>query len=401
MTRRRSALATQLSTQLLFTLGAIAILGPFGTDVYLPAFPQMADSLNTSAAGIQLTLTAFTVGMAFGQLTMGSLSDRIGRKPLIVFGCLIMCAASGLASIAQDLVFLLICCLFIGIAASAGMVCGRAMVSDLATGNEAAKGFSVLGIMAGIGPIIGPVGGALIMQLTDWRGIFASLAILALAFSTLAFFGLQETLSHAGRHSGGFKSVFATMGKVTSNRNFLFHALILWAGFGMMFAYISASPFVLQNVFGLSPLLYTLDFGANGLALMLTGFLSASLVAKITPTSQVRIGIAMQLLAATLLAFTLISSQVPLWAVLLAFALIPASMGFVFGPVTALALSQVRHAAGTALAIMGAVQFVLAGVAAFVVGLGGATDLKPLSWTLGVLAAIALLAISLIPKSAK
>jgi DHA1 family bicyclomycin/chloramphenicol resistance-like MFS transporter len=381
--------AAGLSTQLLVTLGAISILGPFGTDVYLPAFPQMAASLGTSAAGIQLTLTAFTVGMALGQLSMGSLSDRIGRKPLIVLGCLIMFAASGMAALAQNLGLLILCCAFIGIAASAGMVCGRAMVSDLATGHEAAKGFSVLGILAGIGPILGPVGGALIMQLAGWRSIFGSLSALALAFGLLAFFALPETLDPAKRHSGGLGSMFAAMGQVIRNKNFVLHAVLLWCGFAMMFAYISASPFVLQNVFGLSPLQYTLDFGANGIVLMVTGALSAALINRVGPAAQVRIGVAMQLVAAAVLAIPSMLGNLPLWAVIVAFALVPSSMGFVFGPVTALALRDLRHAAGTALALLGALQFVFAGVAALVVGLGGATATAPLVWSLGVLAVIA------------
>ena len=381
--------AAGLSTQLLVTLGAISILGPFGTDVYLPAFPQMAASLGTSAAGIQLTLTAFTVGMALGQLTMGSLSDRLGRKPLIVLGCLIMFAASGVAALAQNLGLLILCCAFIGIAASAGMVCGRAMVSDLATGHEAAKGFSVLGILAGIGPILGPVGGALIMQLAGWRSIFGSLSALALAFGVLAFFALPETLDPAKRHSGGLGSMFATMGQLIRNKNFVLHAVLLWCGFAMMFAYISASPFVLQNVFGLTPLQYTLDFGANGIVLMITGALSAALIKRVGPAAQVRIGVAMQLVAAVVLVIPSTFGPLPLWAVIVAFALVPSSMGFVFGPVTALALRDVRHAAGTALALMGALQFVLAGVAAFVVGLGGAMATEPLVWSLALLAATA------------
>jgi DHA1 family bicyclomycin/chloramphenicol resistance-like MFS transporter len=381
--------AAGLSTQLLVTLGAISILGPFGTDVYLPAFPQMAASLGTSAAGIQLTLTAFTVGMALGQLTMGSLSDRLGRKPLIVLGCLIMFAASGVAALAQNLGLLILCCAFIGIAASAGMVCGRAMVSDLATGHEAAKGFSVLGILAGIGPILGPVGGALIMQLAGWRSIFGSLSALALAFGVLAFFALPETLDQAKRHSGGLGSMFATMGQLIRNKNFVLHAVLLWCGFAMMFAYISASPFVLQNVYGLTPLQYTLDFGANGIVLMITGALSAALIKRVGPAAQVRIGVAMQLVAAVVLVIPSTFGPLQLWAVIVAFALVPSSMGFVFGPVTALALQDVRHAAGTALALMGALQFVLAGVAAFVVGLGGAMATEPLVWSLALLAAIA------------
>jgi len=390
--------AVGLSTQLLVTLGAISILGPFGTDVYLPAFPQMAASLGTSAAGIQLTLTAFTVGMALGQLTMGSLSDRLGRKPLIVLGCLIMFAASGIAALAQNLGLLILCCAFIGIAASAGMVCGRAMVSDLATGHEAAKGFSVLGILAGIGPILGPVGGALIMQLAGWRSIFGALSALAMVFGVLAFSALPETLHSTERHSGGLGTMFATMGQVIRNSNFVLHAVLLWCGFAMMFAYISASPFVLQNVFGLSPVQYTLDFGANGIVLLITGALSAALIKRVGPSAQVRIGVAMQLLAAAVLVIPSMLGELPLWAVLVAFALVPSSMGFVFGPVTALALRDVRHAAGTALALMGALQFVLAGVAAFVVGLAGATATAPLVWSLAVLALISAAVLILVSK---
>mgnify|MGYP000199168554 CR=1 FL=1 len=390
--------AVGLSTQLLVTLGAISILGPFGTDVYLPAFPQMAASLGTSAAGIQLTLTAFTVGMALGQLTMGSLSDRLGRKPLIVLGCLIMFAASGTAALAQNLGLLILCCAFIGIAASAGMVCGRAMVSDLATGHEAAKGFSVLGILAGIGPILGPVGGALIMQLAGWRSIFGALSALAMVFGVLAFFALPETLHSTERHSGGLGTMFATMGQVIRNSNFVLHAVLLWCGFAMMFAYISASPFVLQNVFGLSPVQYTLDFGANGIVLLITGALSAALIKRVGPSAQVRIGVAMQLLAAAVLVIPSMLGELPLWAVMVAFALVPSSMGFVFGPVTALALRDVRHAAGTALALMGALQFVLAGVAAFVVGLAGATATAPLVWSLAVLALISAAVLILVSK---
>lgn len=382
--------ATGLSSQLLVTLGAISILGPFGTDVYLPAFPQIATSLQASAAGVQLTLTAYTVGMALGQLGMGSLSDRLGRKPLIVLGCLIMFAASAVAAVAQNLALLILCCGFIGLAASAAMVCGRAMISDLATGHEAAKGFSVLGILAGVGPILGPVGGALIMQVAGWRSIFGSLAALALALGLLAFFALPETLHPAKRHSGGLGAMFSTMGQVIRNKNFLLHAIVLWCGFAMMFAYISASPFVLQNVFGLTPLQYTLDFGANGVALMTTGAISATLIKRVGPSAQVRIGVAMQLVAAAVLVIPFILGELPLWAVIVAFALVPASLGFVFGSVTALALADMRHAAGTALALMGALQFVLAGIAAFVVGLGGATAVAPMVWLLAVLPLFAL-----------
>lgn len=389
-------LANKLSAPLLLALGAISILGPFGTDVYLPAFPQIADSLHTSSANVQLTLTAFTVGMAVGQLFIGALSDRIGRRRLIIAGCLTMFVASGVASTANSIWVLLLCCTFIGVAAAAGMVCSRAMVSDLASGNEAARGFSVLGIIAGIGPILGPVGGAFVMGFSDWRGIFGALSLLAFGFSLLAFFCVPESLDLSRRHSGGLLTMFVTLRRVLGNANFVLHSVVLWAGFAMMFAYISASPFVLQNVFSLTPLEYTLDFGANGVALMITGFLSASLVKVLGPSKQVLLGVGMQLLAAAVLAGTYLFGGIQLWAILVAFALIPSSMGFVFGPVTSLALREVRDSSGTALALLGAVQFVVAGFAAYIVGLGGALDTRPLIWILTSMSLAALLPVLLL-----
>jgi DHA1 family bicyclomycin/chloramphenicol resistance-like MFS transporter len=389
-------MATKLTGPLLVTLGLIGVLGPFGTDIYLPAMPQMAAAMKTDSAGIQLTLTAFTIGMAIGQLIMGSASDRIGRKPLITLGCVVMTLASLVAASAQELFVLIFSCAFIGVSASAGMVCGRAIISDLAISKEAARGFSLMGLVAGLGPIFAPLAGAGVLLFGDWRTIFAALAALSCALAVVAIFRVPETLAQERRHSGGFKQLIRAAGGILRNRNFMWHAGVLWTGFGMMFAYISASPFVLESIFGLTPFEYTLDFGGNGIIMMVTGFVSARLINRFGPSQQIRFGVSMQVGASILLLAAWLIPSLGLVLVIAAFALIPSSLGFVFGPVTALALRDVRHASGTALALMGSVQFLLAGVTAFLVGLGGAKAMGPLVAVLLVLAGLGLASITTI-----
>lgn len=383
-------LAAKLSAPLLVILGLIGVLGPFGTDIYLPAFPQMARDLGTTPSGIQLSLSGFTVGMAVGQLVLGPTSDRFGRKPIVAFGTLLMFVASYLASVSSQLWLLILCCVFIGVAAAAGQVCGRAIVSDLAVGNQASRGFSLMGLVTGLGPIVAPIAGAGILVFSDWRGIFLALGLMAAVLAALAFVAVPETLTKANRHSGGLAAQFGAVGQVFANRNFRTHATILWAGFGMMFAYISASPFVLEEIYGMTPFEYTLDFGANGIAMMVTGLLAAQLVNRLGPLRLILLGVVMQVAGTLLLVVVWVFGVQNPWPVLIAFALIPSSLGFVFGPVTALGLRELRHIAGSAMAVQGSVQFVFAGITAFLVGLGGSTAIGPLALVLAGLAAVAI-----------
>lgn len=388
----------QLSTGLLLTLGLLGIIGPFGSDLYLPAFPQIAADLATGAAGVQFTLTCYTIGLALGQLVLGSFSDWVGRKPVVVLGTAMMTAASLFAAWSKTIYMLMIACALIGSAAAAVQVASRAIISDLAHGPAAARGFSVMGTVMGFGPILGPIAGALAMSFGDWRTIFFSFAAMNLLFTGVAILGVPESLAPENRHSGGFKQMLSSMRGIIANRNFLWHASILWAGFAMLFAYISASPFVLQSIFGLSPFEYTVAFGINGAGLMLTGTLSGVIMNRVPPERQLRLAVTALAVAAGLLGGGWLLQSLNLGLVALAFFLTPLSLGFLFGPVTALGLRQVRHANGTALAIQGSVQFVIAGVAAFVVGLAGASEIGPLVATYVVLASCAVFSLSRVSR---
>jgi len=368
----------RLSYPLLLTLGAIGIIGPFASDLYLPAFPQIAAALHTTAAGVQFTITCFTIGLAVGQLLLGSLSDRIGRKPILVLGIALMGLSSLYAAYARALWMLMVALVCMGLASAAVQVSSRALVSDLAHGPDAARAFSVMGMLLGFGPILGPIVGAMLMSLSDWRGIFYGFAIMCAVFTTWASIGIRESLIHENRHSGGFRQMLSNMGGIIRTKSFMWHAAIIWVGVGTLFAYISASPFVLQTIYGLTPLQYTLVFGVNGAGLLVTGVLSGAVVHKFPPQRQARLGMGLIALAAAILGIGYVTGNLNFWLVEAAFFLTPMSMGFLFGPVTALSMREVRHANGTALAIQGSFQFVVAGITAVAVGLAGAAEIAPL-----------------------
>ena len=364
---------------LIATLGFISILGPFGSDSYLPALPIMAKDLHTNITGVQGVLASFTVGMALGQLLMGSLSDALGRRLLIILGPLVMGIAGLIGGNASSLIVLLFSCALIGFSASTGMVVGRALISDLATGLTATRAFSLMGLFVGIGPILGPLAGALVLQVSNWRWVFFGLSLLALAIALLAIIRVPESLPKAQRKPLNLRAMFASAGEILGNRLFRQHAIILWCTATIMFAYISSSPFITQQILGFTPLQYTYVFGVNGAGLMITGAIASAMAKRTSPRRIVGWGVALQLIAAGVLVSTWIMGSPSAWNLLPAMFLMVSAMGFLFGPATALGLIQVRHHAGTALALQGSIQFLICGVSATAVGLAGPTEFWPLA----------------------
>ena len=369
----------QLTTWLVATLGFISILGPFGSDAYLPALPIMGNDLANSPTAAQTTLTAFAIGLALGQLLMGTFSDALGRRRLIILGPTVMGFASLLGAMSQNIFTLFAACVLIGFSSSTGMVVGRAQISDLATGLSASRAFSQLGLFAGIGPIAGPLFGAVILGFADWRAIFVGLSVMAFVLAALAIFQIPETLPKEKRQSANVSAIFKAAKSILKNRMYLQHAIILWCTVGIMFAYISSSPFIIQNILGLTPFNYTLVFGTNGIGIMIAGAVATAVAKKVSPRKVLGWGIGLQLSGAGILLGTWIMGTPSVWNILPALFIMVSSMGLMFGPATALGLTQVRERAGTALAIQGFIQFLIAGVMATLVGLAGPMEFWPLA----------------------
>lgn len=380
---------------MLVALGFVGALGPFGTDAYLPAFPSMAEDLGVSPSRIGLTLSMFTIGMSVGQFFLGALTDRIGRKTVIVGGGLLMAVASTVAGFAADAGVLITLCLFMGLSASAGLVGGRAVVADLTRGEAAVRPFTILGMVVSIGPILGPMGGAALLAIGGWRAIFFGLATYALAASVFVAVAVPESLAVDKRQTGGIGQMFGTAGKILRNRQYLAFAILIWFGFAMLFAYISSSSFIVAQNLGLPPAAHAASFGINGIGIVSAGLITTRLATAVRPRRLIRIGVIAQLTAFSALWIVIFSGTVSPWTVFPILFVTATSMGFIFGPATAMAMEHVRFASGTALALLGSVQFLAAAAAATLVGIVNSNALVALAVVGSVAALLVLVALIL------
>ncbi|WP_156157593.1 multidrug effflux MFS transporter [Demequina pelophila] len=385
-TRVRAAASARVAGAIpaiqLATLGALTMLGPFGTDASLPALPTIADEFGSPAGQVQLTLTGFVTGMAAGQLLAGPLSDMAGRRRPLLWGTAGVAVAGGLAALAPSLVVLIAASACMGLGTAFALVVSRAVVADLASGPALTRSYALLGTVTGIGPVLGPVGGAALLVAFGWRGVFAGLATAAIVGVLLAARLLPESLPPERRVARAPVRLPGLVRRTFRSRSFVTGAVIVWLTFAALFAYISASPFLLQSLLGLSPGWYAAVFAANGCGLIVTGLTAARLSSRLSRRTLLAIGLGMQVTGALACLSLVLLDAVTLWTLLPPLFLIASSIGFIFGPAHAHALHDLRDMAGTALATIGAVQFLGAGLVAPLVQIRGEGD--PLPFALAV-----------------
>jgi MFS transporter, DHA1 family, multidrug resistance protein len=373
-------------------LGAVNAIGPLSIDMYLPAFPEISGSLHASATEVQLTLTACVAGLALGQLVVGPLSDRVGRRLPLLAAMLTYSVAAVLCAMAPSAPVLMGLRFLQGLAGAGGVVIARAVVRDLHSGAAAVRLFSSLMLVTGLAPILAPLVGAQVLGVTSWRGIFVVLAVLAALLAVLVAVGLPETLPPERRSDQGLRRTLAIIRGLLRDRWFVGHALAGGLGFGALFAYISGSSFVLQGIYGVSPQLYSALFAVNGLGLIAGSQLNARLVGRYGPVSLLRAGlVSITASAATLLA-VVVAGGLGVWAVLVPMFVIVSSLSFVLPNSTALALSDHAEVAGTASAVLGVGQFVIGAIVAPLAGAGGTDTAVPMAAVMTGAAAAALVA---------
>jgi DHA1 family bicyclomycin/chloramphenicol resistance-like MFS transporter len=353
---------------LLALLAAMTTMGPLSLDMYLPALPAIAVDLATSDAQVQLSLTTCLIGLAAGQLLGGPLSDRWGRRRPVIAGMAAYAVMSLLCALAPSAPLLAGTRLVQGVAGGVGVVVARAVVRDLYAGVEAARYFSRLTLIFGVAPILAPGLGSAVLRLTAWRGIFVTLAVIGVLLTVCVLWRLPETLPVSRRSPGGLADVAATARTLFADRVYLGYALAQGLGFAGMFAYISGSSFVLQEGYGISATLYSVVFGLNAVGLIALSQANHRLLDRHTPAVLLRGALAAGLAAAAaVLAAALLGSLAGLLVALFAFI---STIGMVLPNATALALDRHPRRAGTAAALMGGVQSVVAAAAAPLVGLG-------------------------------
>ncbi|MEN3613328.1 multidrug effflux MFS transporter [Plantactinospora sp. ZYX-F-223] len=385
---------------LLPALVLLAFVPPMGIDMYLPAFPRIADEFRTDPSGVQLTLTAFVIGLALGQLVLGPLSDRYGRRLLILAGTALCAASAAACAFAPTLETLTALRFVMGFSAAAGVVVGRAVISDTAQGPAAARMFGILMALSGIAPITAPLIGGVVTGAAGWRAVWFTLAAGLLLTLLVTLVGVPESLPPDRRHAGGLRATLATARSLLTDRVYLGYTFAFGFGFAALFCYIAASPFFLQYVLGLSVRQAAVAFAAGALIATLSSAVNARVVGRgASPGVLLRIGLA-TMLATTggLLAVTLAGQLDRTVAV--ALLLFFVGLGMIMGNATALAIQRVPKAAGSGSAVLGTLQGVLAAVAAPLMGLGGRDNAVALFLGMTVCVAVACLAL-LLTRSAE
>lgn len=375
--------------RLVISLGLLTAFAPMSIDMYLPGFDAMQRELQTRPEAVQASLVVFFLGLAIGQAVWGPVSDRYGRKRPLLAGIALYAAASVGCALAGSIEALVAARALQALGGCAGIVIARSMVRDLFDAVDAARVFSRLTLVLGAAPILAPLAGGWIVTHLGWRAIFVALTAFALACWVLAW-GLPESLPATRRtraEAHPVRAALRTYAELLCDRRFIAYALAGGLGQAAMFAYIAGSPFVFMQGFGLSPQRFALLFGTNALGLIVASQLNHALLSGCSSAALLRRalrslagwGLLMLALAATGLG--------GMWGVALPLFAALASLGFSFPNATALALAHQGHRAGSAAALLGSLQFLLATISSTSVGLGRASSGLPMA---AVFAAFAL-----------
>lgn len=373
----------------------LTVFGPISMDLYLPALPALTAELGAATSVAQLTVTTCLIGLAAGQLVAGPLSDRFGRRGILLIGVVAYVVTSALCAASPTVELLILARLVQGLAGGVGIVIAQAAGRDVFSGGALIRFYGRLTVVGGLAAVVGPLLGGQLNTVTDWRGLFVFLAVIGAALLVTAAAAFPETLPAARRTTGGFAQTGRDFRVLLSDRIFLGAVLSQGFMYAALFAYLSGATFVLQGIYGLSPQGYALAFGLNSAGFMVAGHLAGRAaersLARTLTTGIVVAGLgALGLLAAGL-------TMVPLWVVVVSLLALASGVAITSPPATTLALVEYPHLAGTASSLLGMVRFGFGGVTAPLVGIAGAATILPLgivATASTVLAAVAYLALA-------
>lgn len=342
-------------------------LAPFAIDAYLPAMGVLAEAVGASIHRTELSLSTFLAGFALGQLLFGPLSDRIGRKPVLLGGLVVFLVASLLITQVNTLPELLAWRFVQALGGGATVVNSAAIVRDCFSGREAAKVMSTMAIIMLLAPLVAPVVGSGLLYLGDWWLIFVFLALYALFLLWLLGSRLPETRA-PGRPGASPRQVLANYASVLRHREAMGYICAASMSFAGLFAFITASPFLYLEHYGLGPELYPLVFGLNVVTMAASNRLNIRLLGWRTPQQNLRLGLSIQLGVALCLVLVLVSGLETLWSVVPLIMVFAGTIGLVAPNAISSLLDHFHHMSATAAALQGSIQFSCGALAGVLVG---------------------------------
>ncbi|CAH1654704.1 Bcr/CflA family efflux transporter [Hyphomicrobiales bacterium] len=352
-----------------FIIGALSTIGPMAIDMYLPAFPAIASAMATDVGMVQLSMVSFFAALVFGQLIYGPVSDAIGRKRPIYAGLVLFVIASIGCAFAQTVEMLIALRFVQGIGACAGMVLARAIIRDIHTGREAVRLIALTMLVLSVSPMLAPLGGSLLTQFVSWRGIFLVIAASGAICLWLMWWQLPETRPPERRTQGGLRAALASYRILLRDRRFLGTALICGCGQGIMVSYLTGSSFAFIEVYGVSPVGYSVVFAVNACALVGSAQMNATLVGRIGLPRLIRAATLAVCVCTVALAALVLLGNAPLpvfWGITI---VLFGGLGFLNPTSAVFALEPHGARAGAASSMLGGIQFSLATIA------GGAVSL--------------------------
>jgi len=354
--------------QLVLVLGALTAIGPLTIDAYLPALPVLSADMGATDSQTQLTITGLLVGLGLGQLVVGPLSDAVGRRRPLLIGLTAHALMSVLCALAPSITLLAVTRTLQGVSGAAVAVVSMAVVRDLFSGVRAAQLLSRLMLVVGVVPILAPSLGSALLSVTSWRGIFVVLAVIAVALYVLALVALPETLPPERRRAGNLRDSLRGYAGLFQDRLFVVMVLVSGLMFATLFAYISGAPFILQELYSLTPAQFGVAFSANALGLIAMTQVNPLLLRKITPVTALFVAVAVSTAGGVALVVTTATGFGGILGFMVPLFFIVASAGLSFPNAPAIALNRHGEAAGSAAALLGAAQFLIGGMIAPLVG---------------------------------
>lgn len=361
-------------------LGSLAAFGSLTVDMYLPSFPAIAESFQTDASHVQLSLTAALLGLAGGQLIIGPISDARGRKKPLVFFLFLFIIASLLCFIAPSIwVFIFARCMQ-GFSASASVVIARAIARDLYSGTSLTQFFSMLMVMTGLSPILAPIIGSTILEAVGWRSVFAVLAFIAVLMVVIICVTFEESLPRSRRTKNNLRQTVHTFGDLVKERMFI--GIALAQGFIMAgaFAFVAGSPFLYQTLYGVSPSAYSLLIALNGIGIIIGNQLAGRLATILPERTLLFYGLILSSFTSFLLIMMFLFNA-PLVFVVLPVFIMLMCVGVANTTCFSLAMETQGHRAGSAAALMGLLPYLFGATVSPIVGLLVETN----AWPMGVI----------------